>query len=246
MEKIKGIYAQYCEALEDARVAQWGMYSHLRVGILDGHVISGLFPKIINRLEKEYRNIRIELFRGSFRNLTDSLYNDSADLIITLEFSIRDMNQVLFLPISKTRDYLVLPKAHPLANSAYISAEDLSHQVLISISQEDSPFAYEHIQQVRTQAGCYLPQKDAPTLETCTLWTQAGLGITILNSHNALAHDPEIKFFKLDKVECFDPLDTDLVIAWHRDNSNNALQAFVDVLKDVQKSCPTTPPPPID
>ena len=245
LEEIRSIYSQYCEAVKKAKIAQWGVSSTLRVGILDGYVISGLFPKVINCLEREYSSMHIELFRGSFRQLTDSLYNESADMIITLEFSIRDKERLQFLPVSRTKDYMAMTRNNPLAAKEYISLKDMRNQVLIAISKEDSPFAYKCMSDMRSKIGVYLPQKDAPSLETCTLWTQAGLGITVLNSNNALALDPDVKFVPLENVEGFVPLNTDMVVAWHRDNSNHALEAFLNVFRRVQKKYPMSPPLPI-
>lgn len=246
LEHIQAIYGHYVEALEHARAVQWGLDSHLNIGILDGHIVSGLFPKIIRQMDQQGVTPHIDLFRGSFGTLTDALYNHTADLVITLEFSIRNKDQLFFLPVSHTHDYLVMLKSNPLAARKRIRSEDLRDQVLISISREDSPLAWEMMQTARQELGCFRPQKDAPSLETCTLWIQAGLGISILNSNNALVLDPEIVFYDLDhldNVPSLRPLDTDLVVVWHRDNDNPALEHFLHALRTIRRDFPISPPP---
>ena len=246
LDHIQAIYGQYVDALEHARAVQWGLDSHLNIGILDGHIVSGLFPRIIQKMDREGVTPHMDLFRGSFGALSDALYNRTADLIITLEFSIRSNDQLRFLPVSHTHDYLVMLKSSPLASRKRIRAEDLRDQVLISISREDSPLAWEMMQTARRELGCTRPQKDAPSLETCALWIQAGLGISPLNSNNSLVLDPEILFYDLDKLEgvpSLQPLDTDLVVVWHQDNDNPALAHFLRALREVRRDFPISPPP---
>lgn len=234
LEKLTYVYNAYVEGLQEVQAAQWGISSELTIGVLDGHMVSGQLSEIVHHMELSHPNVAVTLFRGSFSTLTSALYNGTADLILTLEFSIREKEQFAFLPVSQTKDYLVMPKGHPLAERPRLAPADLKNEVIIAISREDSPTAYQGTLRLRKLCGCTRPQKDAPNLDTCTLWIQSGLGISVLNSHNYLASDPELVFFDLDWVG-EPPFSSDLVAAWRRDSPNPALSPFLEELRRFPK-----------
>lgn len=240
LEDLKKILDDYLYSVSRAQQIQRGEFSTLNIGILDGHMISGQFPMVIRQLEEQHPNISVNLFRGSFGALVRALYSGDADLIISLEFSLRHREQLRLLPISRTHDYLAVLASDPLAQKSQITPEDISNSVCIGISAEDSDYANSLSQQLQHTYGCIL--KDAPNLETCTLWAQAGLGFAIINSHNYLSDDQRLRFIDLDDIALpgLVPVDSDLVIACHTANLNPALPIFLDLCQDYLS---VSPPP---
>ncbi len=240
LEDWAQVYDSYLLSVARAQEIQRGQLATLNIGILDGHVISGQFPQIIRQMELQHPNVAINLFRGSFGDLTQALYNETADLIITLEFSLRGKEQINCLPLSRTHDYLAVLRSSPLAAKRELTAQDIGNEVFIEISEEDSPYSHELTKDVVRSCGCGV--KSASNLETCTLWVQAGLGFAVINSHNYLASDPKLCFIDLDEipVEGLSPLDSDLVLSWHTANLNPALPVFLNVCQDYMN---VSPPP---
>ena len=241
LEDMKNIHSSYLRSVARAQQIQRGEFSALNIGILDGHMISGQFPMLIRRLEEQYPNISINLFRGSFGTLARALYSGEADFIISLEFSLRRREQLELLPISRTHDYLVVLDSNPLAKAEKITAEDVARSTCIGISAEDSDYASQLNRKLQHTYGCGV--KEAPNLETCTLWVQAGLGFAIVNSHNYLSEDQRLCFIDLDEIGLPDllPVDSDLVIAYHTANLNPALPVFLELCQD----CLSVSPPPL-
>lgn len=241
LEDMKNIHSSYLCSVARAQQIQRGEFSTLNIGILDGHMISGQFPMLIRRLEEKYPNISINLFRGSFGTLARALYSGEADFIISLEFSLRRREQLELLPISRTHDYLAVLANNPLAKAEKITAEDVARSTYIGISAEDSDYASQLNSKLKHTYGCGV--KEAPNLETCTLWVQAGLGFAVVNSHNYLSEDQRLCFIDLDEIGLPDllPVDSDLVIAYHTANLNPALPVFLELCQD----CLSVSPPPV-
>lgn len=242
LDDLKQLYDSYLQSIAHAQSIQRGEQSILNIGILDGHMISGQFPELIHQLECQYPNIAINLFRGSFGELSQALYNGTADIIITLEFSLREKEQIRLIPLSRTQDYLVMSRSNPLTQKKHITNNDLRGNVIIGISDEDSPYAGGLAKESQRSCGCGI--RFAPNLETCTLWVQAGLGITVVNSHNYLAYDPSLCFVPLERVDCrvMPPVNSDLVVAWHAASLNPALPMFLEICQDhVRVSPPPVP-----
>lgn len=240
LEELTQVYDAYLHSVARAQEVQHGQSSSLNIGILDGHTVSGQFPQIIAQMERQHPDILINLFRGSFGDLSHALYDKTADLIITLEFSLQKREQLQILPLNRTKDYLAMLRTNPLARKPILTAADFRDEVFIEVSQEDSLFTHHMASSAQRLLGFQV--KSAPNLETCTLWIQAGLGISIINSHNYLADDPKLYFIDLDQVEApgLVPVNSDLVLSWHPANLNPALPIFLEVCQDFVK---VSPPP---
>lgn len=230
LKEIQQIYNKYLQAIEHAQMLQRGMFGELNIGILDGHRVSGSFPSIVSSLRSAHPNLSVSLFRGSFHELNTSLYNGTADLIVTLGFSVTDKQLFACCSLSSTKDHLVMLRSNPLAKKERVGISDLKHQTLIAISAEDSPVAHEGMVQLHQQAQCETPLIVAPNLETLTLWVQAGLGISILNDFNMLSLDDSLVFLPWDISEDIAAHATDLTLAWRKDNGNPALAVFLAAL----------------
>ena len=232
LEDLSLVYDQYTAAVKRAQGIQQGLYTTLKIGVLDGHTLDSQFPAVTGKMNRLYPNVQISLFHASFSALCTMLDTGKADMIITLGFSLEGRSQTDRIVLSRTREYLMVPKNSPLAGKPRITAQDLSGMTMISISREDCPYAADLSLGAQHNTGMYI--KEAPDLETCALWIQAGIGIGIVNSHNLLASDMSICAIDLDDVDIdsMAPTDTELVLAWNRDNANPALTSFVDICQD--------------
>ena len=227
---IKSIYAQYLAAIERAQLLQRGMSGELIIGVLDGHRLNETFPDLVSTLQHSHPNLSVKLFRGSFHELTDALYDGRADFIITLDFSVQDKLQFCTLPLTHTQDFMVMLRSNPLSSRSHLLPSDLQNQTLIAISPEDSPAAYEGMKELHRRADCRLPLKVAPNLETLMLWIQAGLGISILNDFNALSQDVDLAFVDWNP-QTLDPVyATDLVLVWRKDICNPAAHILLEAI----------------
>lgn len=227
---IKSLYSQYLSAIEKAQQLQRGMSGSLTIGILDGHRLSETFPDLVGTLQKNYPNLSVNLFRGSFRALTDALYDGRADFIVTLNFSVEGNQQFQTIPLSHTKDYFATLCSNPLSSYEEVTISDLADQTLIAISPEDSPAAYEGMKNLHRISGSKQPLKIAPNLETLMLWVQAGLGTSILNDFNALSQDADLIFIPW-RPEEHDPVcSTDLVLVWKKGSCNPASPIFLSLI----------------
>ncbi len=243
-EGLSEVYEDFLVKVTNAKNIQRGYSSALNVGILDGHSIDNCFLSLIRQISLQYPNITLNLFRGSYGELRQALYNDKADVVVTLDLTLCNLDQISTIALSRTHDYLAVLCTDPLAAREKIYAKDLAEETLIGVGEEDSVIVAEKFRKIRHCCGCNI--RWVPDMETYALYVQAGLGIGIVNSHNSLAKDPQICLIDMDQVdigEKFQP-DNDLVYAWNTNNLNPALSNFLDLCQ--KQKYISTPPVPLN
>ena len=78
--------------------------------------------------------VELDLSTGFNFNPTESLLRANTDLIITSD--IRNSNEITYIPLFKYQILLAVSRQHPLANEAYIHAEDMYDDILITYPVE--------------------------------------------------------------------------------------------------------------
>ena len=224
------LYDTYNNIISRARDENEGISSTLNIGILDGHIVSGFLPKVLNTCFKKYPDVRINLLRGSFKSLTDGLYNKEFDLIITLYFDIISKEKINFKKIKPTVDTIAMHKSHNYADYESVEVKFFKDDTFIFISPEDSPTAAEGCIELCKSEGFYPKYKFAPNLETLMLWVESGIGVAIINTDNALINNPNLKLVPISSPKISE--DTFLVLGWYKDNINPAINLF---LKEVEQ-----------
>lgn len=225
-KELSKLYENYYSIISRARDENEGISSTLNIGILDGHMVSGFLPKVLNTCFKKYPDIRINLLRGSFKSLTDGLYNKEFDLIITLYFDIVSKEKISFKKIKPTVDTIAMHKSHPYADCETVNIKDFKEDTFIFISPEDSPTAATNSLELCKAEGFYPKYKFAPNLETLMLWVESGIGVAIINTDNALINNPNLNLVPISLPEI--SKDTFLVLGWYKDNINPAIKIFLN------------------
>lgn len=228
-KELARLYDDYQKIISTARDENEGISATLNIGILDGHVVSDFLPKVLKSCFDKYPNIRINLSRGSFKSLTDGLYDKSLDVIITLYFDIAAKEKINFNKIKPTTDTIVMLKSHPLSNSTTVTFKDFKDDTFIFISPDDSAIAADNVINSCKSEGFYPKFKLAPNLETLMLWVESGIGVSVINTDNALINNPNLKMIPLGLDVPYN--DTFLVLAWHNNNINPSIPIFMKETK---------------
>lgn len=222
-EEFQKIYDAYNMAVAKARTAYQGLSGELNIGILDGTRVGDLFPDVLRYFNKNHPNVDIKMRNYSFNALTQKLQSGELDLIITLKFDIEDLEGVDYRIIEKTRDHIVVPIDHPLAQRNSVTMADLKDEIFIMVSPEDSARSTGLILEGFNQAGVTPRVRFAPSIQAEMLWVEAGVGCCMLDSRNIMYDNPAVKFLDVDGVS-----DPSLVLAWNSQNTNQYIRLFID------------------
>lgn len=224
--ELNRLYGDYCRILDNARDKSTGFSGNLNIGVLDGHIISDFFPQILKDCNQKYPNLKINLSRGSFHQLTNGLYEGVYDLIITISFDIMEKEKISFLPLIKTVECIAMHHTHPCGNRENVKLRDFKNDTFLLISPEDSVLPSQKIPELCKQEGFYPHIRYAPNLETVMLWVEAGLGVAIINDYNSLSQNKNVRLVPCDSLENFE-----LVTAWHQENNNPAISIMIEGLR---------------
>ena len=224
-EELRPVYDGYQRAVERARAAQQGLSGRLNIGVLDGTQVDELLPPALEQFSRAYPYVEISLSYHSFNTLASMLYDGGLDLALTLYFDIQAREKLRFRVLEGGRDHIALLRRHPLAQRESVRLAELKDETFIMVDYHDSAVSPKLILDACGAQGFTPRVRFSPSIQTSMLWVQAGLGLAVLDSHNILRCDPHIKFLDVEQIS-----DPSLTAAWHQDNTNPALPAFLDRL----------------
>lgn len=229
-DRLTSIYGAYCDAIETVKKSSEGYDGTFRVGILEGHITSDFLPQLMRKMYDKYPKLDIKLSRGSFKNLSDGLYDGTYDVVITLLFDIIDKEKIAFKRLAQTTECFAMPSTHPKAGLARATFSDFKEDTLIVISPQESSAAVKGITEYCQREGFYPNMVFSSGVEASMLMVEAGVGVTLLNNHNTLRTNPNISMVPYGAIP-----KTDLVAAWHSENWSDILDTFVQEVLSLSK-----------
>ncbi|MBQ8663136.1 MAG: LysR family transcriptional regulator [Eubacterium sp.] len=223
LKELPKFEEHYDNILHKAKVANEGVSGELSIGLLEGQMVGDTFTEVYGLFAKQYPNISVRLLRNSFSGLRKALEDGSIDLAITLEFDIAGVPNIQYEKLEVCPAIAAVAKTHPVAAKKVTSWADLKDYTIIAVTEEDCFASDKMIIEDCKRAGFTPMLKYAPTLETAMLWTEAGMGICVVNSMNNLTQNPNIKM--LSDMPCKNTIS---VIAWKQENINPAIALFTN------------------
>jgi len=223
LKELPKFEEQYDNIIHKARVANEGYEGKLSIGLLEGQMVGDTFTKIFGLFAQKYPNISVRLLRDSFSGLRRQLDDGSIDLAITLDFDIVKHPNIQYEILEVCPAIAAVAKTHPAANKHITSWADLKDYTLIALTENDCFASDKMILEDCKQFGFSPNLIYASSLETSMLWTEAGMGISIVNSMNNLTQNPNIKL--LTDLPC---KNTTSVMAWKQENINPVIALFTN------------------
>ena len=219
LEEFTQLMESYGASVKKAREASFGMIGHLNISVIDGLNISEILPEFIKNLEKDYPNIKIHLARASFQSLINSLYDCTADAVISYDFDITFRPGLCYKNIQMLHPVLAIPKNHPLAGKEHVTLSDMAGDSMVIVNPAECSSGVELVTRACQQYGGYYPQFHfVDKMEDAILWVESGIKCALFNTGMNIMHSAQIKIVPLDDLP---PMYA--VLAWNPGNSNFAL-----------------------
>ncbi len=227
------IYAHYLQVTDNAKQIFQGFSGNIKVGVLEEITLEGRLQDILHSYHQEYPNQVIDMQRGSFKALTDSLTTMELDFIITFFFDISNNAAFRYRIIEDAVHGIIVSGKNPLARRKTLRFSDLKEETFIILSREDSPLASSGAINHCMAHGFYPKLKFAPNLDTAMLWVEAGLGLAFTYAKSVAAYNPSMTFIPFSPDDAI--AESKMVLAWNCGNSNPAITNFIQMLDHARK-----------
>jgi len=223
----QAILAMTEEALRKVRDLDRCLAGKLRLGLL-GIPDQKILPTLTRQFHLSQPGVDLDIQRLTWRQMNVHLQKRRLDLGFTLSMGLEHFPELLWESLGKECFTVVFPQDHPLAKEASISVERLAGESFVLPSRAEAPAGSEWFHGLCAKAG-FTPRiaAEPDLIETVLTMVEAGMGISVVSGHLRQAPFPNLRFVPLSDTTA----QTELVIAWHRDNSNPTIPLFINIVK---------------
>jgi len=215
------LYERYEDSVERANTIQHGVTGKLSIGVLDGIRIDDIFPNLLKAFSSEYPEVEIDLSYQDMSNLISNLYEGILDMAFSPQHEVEKHTYLDYKKIADSKSFLAMHESHPLADKKYIRFAELEDETFIILKPNISEIGHTLIMDEFKKHGFRPNIVYSPSMFTSFLYIQAALGITMFDSRSIFRNAPGIRFVDTDQFG-----HPDVTVAWHVDNTNEALLIF--------------------
>ena len=223
MQELPECNRHFQEVITKARIINDGHSGILKIGILEGQVLSPNFRAAYHAFCKAYPNTHIEFTMGSFSGLRQGLDRKKLDVAFTINFDIKDSASYLSVATDVDTCAIFAEKHYQLKANAIHSWKDLKDENIILVDGADSDIVQNMVREDCAQAGFIPKFLLAPSLNDQMLWVDAGLGVGVSNTDSYMYANPNLRCLKEMPIK-----GNYFVLAWHRENINSSIALFTN------------------
>lgn len=178
----------------------------------------------------KYSDININMIGSHSGKMSPLFKYGEIDIMITVKEALRAMHNIEIIKILKNELLIMVSENHPLAMKKEIKISDLKDEAFIMLDQHASTTAVDYFLSENNKLGYKLQVgKYVKDMFTLILLVSSGKGISFISSESLPVLN-EAKGIKLLSVEDID-IDIDIVLAYDKNNKNQAIKIFVEEMK---------------
>lgn len=202
----------------------------IHIGCLEGMNLDLFVAPTAAYFNKHYPNVNIFIERRSFGELREKLEKGILDLIFTLDFELKYLQDVVYDEYYPVLTGVLMSKSHPMASKEDLKAEDLSGETFILPEDKEAPGRTDELKSILQKAGIQCGKiLYVPNQESMLLNTRSGRGIALMDNSLREVYDTDhYRFLELSKEIA--PLS--VVCVWKRGNLNPAVALYVNTLSE--------------
>lgn len=223
-EQAEDIFKQLKETRRQLQLIGEGDTGEVRIGFL-GSAMQNVIPQLLVKLRDKFPKIKTSLEERSNLEQVEAVLKDELDLgFVRLS---RVPAELHMQTVFKDTFSLVLPESYPMLTREYNGMERFANDNFIMFGQEDSPFYYETIMSICSDAG-FIPKVSHKSVHAQTIFklVENNLGIAIVPTALQNGFQMGIKFIELKNVR----QRALLSVIWKKENSNPVLKNCIDLL----------------
>ena len=218
------IFEQLKETKRQLQLIGEGDTGEIRIGFL-GSAMQDVIPNLLLKLRDKFPKIKTSLEELSNLKQVDAVLKDTLDIgfvrlaRVPAELHMRTVYEDTFS--------LVLPESYPMLTREYKGMGRFSEDNFILFSQEYSPYYYETIMSICSDAG-FVPKVSHKSVHAQTIFklVENNLGIAIVPTALQYGFQMRVKFIELKNIE----QRALLSVIWKKERKNPVLQNCIDLL----------------
>ena len=209
----------------EAKRLNAGEVGQLMIGMLEGQIMDDRLRNILRYFRQRYPELQLRMHRCTFRQLEHQLLNGELDLGITLQMEVEDNEDLCYHPYQSLKNYIILPKEHPLAEKTDLSLNDFAGDAFLELEEGECHHISQMVNACCQQAGFVPKLFVCPDLSAQLCALETGLGVMVLNENHTALQNPHLVARLLEGLPT-----AEFCIAWHGANPNPAVQLFLQQL----------------
>ena len=165
------------------------------------------------------------MIRCSFRELEQQLLSGALDMGLTLTMEVEENEDLSFRRFQTLKNYIILPKEHPLAAQETLSLSDFADDCFIELDEGECHHLSQAVARACAEAGFTPKLFVCPDLSAQLFALETGIGVMVLNENHTACSNPHLVHRALEGLP-----EADFCLAWHRANPNPAIGLFLQQL----------------
>jgi len=204
-----------------------GKITNLKLGFI-GSAVQTILPELLAKLKVKQPLIDISLQELSNEIQLEMLVRNELDFgfVRTANYP----SQIQTYPILTENFALVVPKGHPITTRKKVSLSDFKEESFILFSKQYSASYYDLVMSIFRDHQ-FEPKVALRTVNALSIFNlvSQGIGIAIVPSSLKKGYHADVEFIELTHI----PQRTTLYLAWNKENRNNGIPFFTDILKEI-------------
>ncbi len=183
---------------------------------------------VIRKYEGKYPNVQIRERLCDITELRQALYFGKADFVISEDFAIRDMQDIISRPINRINMYLLISSKHHLAQSETLDFSALSGQTFYTIRTLNEEIDMNAQLDICSQLGIKPNRIEImPNFQTTLHMVNLGRGVTLSAKLKNMFPDDNVRYYpvKLKKTPC-------IMVAWRESLRKCHAENFINLLPE--------------
>ncbi|SHI64480.1 LysR family transcriptional regulator [Parasporobacterium paucivorans] len=203
--------------------ASQGKTGNLIIGCLDPFNMELFVPDYIVPFQQKFPGISLSLITGSFQELRQGLKDGKMDVIFTLDFEMKNIQNVISHKISDVLPLILMSTSHPLAAKSDLRMEDFRDETFIVPSVTDSPGRLEDVNRFLSNFGFSCSKVIySPNIASQLIYVRSGLGVALVDTGITRMELSYYKYF----LPAPQPETITAIAAWRNDNLNPGVNLF--------------------
>ena len=233
LQACRDVTARIKDGLEDVRKMREGQTGSIRIGCPEVMDTTLFIRPVTAHFSQRYPEIEIMIEKLPFYDLLVSLSSGELDIVFTIDFDLKNMNEIAFNSFIPTQGLILMSRNHPLAVRKNLKIIDFSEETFLLPEEKDYPDRKNNIQHLcRTHGFECRKITYLKNMESVLLQVQAGKGVAVLDTSIININDSKV-------FACFMlPLETasiSIAYGWKKENLNPALALYINTLMEIDQ-----------
>jgi DNA-binding transcriptional LysR family regulator len=178
---LEAILTQLDSAVEKVRLINREKTGIIRIGCFQGAAIEDLIYQISEKNKVRMPEIKIIFHRGGFKEIREMLKNDEVDIILTLDFELKELYTYKTKVVFSKRTALFYSDKSMLAEIKNLCIADFGKVPLLTLSPEASYGAYHNTINLIRKLGLINQKIETyESWETMLTYLKMGYGFTVM------------------------------------------------------------------